>query len=262
MHYLITGGRGFIGTHLNRHLTKLGHKVSIFHKQSDWSLADFIFEKPDVIIHLAAYVRNGNEQKHINDITLTNQVVNYVQAYSPKTKILFASTCNVYRTPTIDNCREGFYKEPRTLYEHSKVVGEHIVKQHSNYGILRLSNVYGPGMKAGVIKDWLTKTSVTIKDKAPYSYRCFVHIDTIVEAFDKLSQTEAGFNKTYNVCGSEFTSLERLAELMQLPFSSTEEVESTILLPSGQSIKNDLGVEDKHSIALEIYKMRFPGARP
>lgn len=262
MQYLITGGRGFIGTHLNKYLTNLGHKVSIFHRQSDWSLADFIFDKPDVIIHLAAYVRNTNEQKHINDITMTNQVCGYVNAYSPKTKVLFASTCNVYKSPTIDLCREGFYKEPRTLYEHSKVVGEHIVKQCADHGILRLSNVYGPGMKAGVMKDWLTKTEVVIRDKAPYSYRCFVHIDTIVDAFYKLSLTEAGHNATYNVCGKEYTSLEQLAAYMQLPFRSTEEVESTILLPSGQSIKNALDVEDNHSVALEVYKMRFPGARP
>jgi nucleoside-diphosphate-sugar epimerase len=261
MHYLITGADGFIGKHLHAHFTQAGHRVSKFTKTTAWSLEDHICERPDVVIHLAAFVKNTNERTHLDDTILTQRVYSYIQRYSPKTKLIYASTVNVYKSPSAVGCNETFEKEPRTLYEYSKLVGEHIVRQHSNYCILRLSNVYGQGMRHGVLYDWLQKDSVTIGEREPYSTRSFVNIKTVVKAFDRVSDATI-INDVFNVCGNRYTNLKEVAEYMKLPFFTTNSKDSTILLPSGEKLKTKFGIVDNSDIALEIHRLKFPGDRP
>jgi UDP-glucose 4-epimerase len=175
---LITGGAGFLGSHLTDALLGEGHDVTIldivsdlkvrhhlknprFHYLRDSVLNTEILEslilKADLVYHLAAVV--GVEHYVADPYEVLNVNINGTQAvlklaYKHNRKVVFSSTSEVYgRNPRVPFCEDddrvlGSTRIDRWCYSTSKAAAEHFCFAYHRLGlpvvVLRYFNVYGP----------------------------------------------------------------------------------------------------------------------
>ncbi|MEC7179020.1 MAG: NAD-dependent epimerase/dehydratase family protein, partial [Candidatus Thermoplasmatota archaeon] len=160
---LVTGGNGFIGTHLCRHLHGLGQHVislDIMHTDSHpWEcitadIRDEIqFDGIDYIVHLAAQI-SVPESIDNPDVTLsinvdgTKSIISAAEAAGVK-KIIFASSAAVYGDCETIPIPEDAPLIPQSPYAVSKIVGEELLRRSEiETCSLRFFNVYGPGQSS------------------------------------------------------------------------------------------------------------------
>src|SRR5215471_18527798 len=178
MRILITGGAGFLGSHLSDAFVERGDEVFVldtgsiakvkhlldqprFHYIHDTifnlELLDGLAAKVDLIYHLAAvvgveyYVADPYETLNVN-VNGTQNVLK--AAYKYNRKVVFSSTSEVYgRNPKVpwredDDRLLGSTRIDRWCYATSKAVGEHFCFAYQRMGlpitITRYFNVYGP----------------------------------------------------------------------------------------------------------------------
>jgi len=189
---LITGGAGFIGSHLTERLLKESHKVTILDNFSSANLKNIepfinnpsltiikkdlknpfklnqIVEECKIVFHLAANpeVRVGETDPKVhfeeNILTTFNLLEAIRQSNTPKT-IIFTSTSTVYgeasQIPTPENYAPLI---PISTYGASKLASEALITSYAyTYNhralILRLANIIGPKSNHGVIIDFIKK---------------------------------------------------------------------------------------------------------
>ena len=245
----VTGGAGFIGSHLVDRLVELGHKVVViddlstgklqhlnksaaFHHMSITSphLQEVLErEKPQIIMHHSAQVsvshsvRDPVKDAEIN-ILGTLRLIEAANE-SGVEKFIFASTGGaVYGDPEVIPCPEDHPSLPLSPYGLSKLVSEQYLDLYYrlhrlNFTCLRYSNVYGPRQdpfgEAGVIAIF---TRAMLEGKQPRMYgtgeqeRDFVYVEDVVEA--NLLAMERGDGGTYNIGTGVGTSVNRIFELL------------------------------------------------
>ncbi len=160
---LVTGGAGFIGTHLCRYLHDCGHQViSLDVNQvgdQPWECVtgdirdDLQLDGIDVIVHLAAQIsvprsiENPDETLSIN-VDGTSSILSVAEASGVK-RILFASSAAVYGDSQQIPIPEDAPLIPQSPYAVSKIVGEELLKRSSiETCSFRFFNVYGPNQSA------------------------------------------------------------------------------------------------------------------
>ena len=160
---LVTGGAGFIGTHLCRYLHNLGHQViSLDINQvgdQPWECVtgdirdDLQLDGIDVIVHLAAQIsvprsiENPDETLSIN-VDGTSSILSVAEASGVK-RILFASSAAVYGDSQQIPIPEDAPLIPQSPYAVSKIVGEELLKRSTiETCSFRFFNVYGPNQSA------------------------------------------------------------------------------------------------------------------
>src|SRR3954466_126533 len=183
---VITGGAGFIGSHLVERFLREGWTVHIidnlvtgkrenlaqgatFHELDirDAKSAELIASlKPDVLAHLAAQmdVRRSVEDPVYDasvNVLGTLNLVESVRNHSPKTRVVFASTGGaLYGDNTTPPNFEDFKKDPESPYAISKLTVEYYLAYYGRvHGLdtvaMRFGNVYGPRQdphgEAGVV---------------------------------------------------------------------------------------------------------------
>ncbi|MCM3711641.1 NAD-dependent epimerase/dehydratase family protein [Sporosarcina luteola] len=184
MKVLLTGGAGFIGSHVAEQLVSHGYEVVIIDnlasssktylpegiKFYEMDINDFtvesIFksEKPDIVIHLAAQtsVVHSMKEPYFDFQTNTAATVKLLQyaAENGVRQFVFASSAAVYGEPVYLPIDEHHSVDPQSFYAISKYAAELYItafgKQHDiTPTILRFSNVYGPRQntsgEAGVV---------------------------------------------------------------------------------------------------------------
>jgi UDP-glucose 4-epimerase len=195
MKYLITGGAGFIGSHITDCLLARGHEVIILDNLfsgrmenishiSDTQKFRFIrgsitdpfvlrtaCESVDGIFHeaaVASVTRSVNNPKATNEANVTGTLNVLVAARDAGVKkVLFASSSSVYGdTPTLPK-KESMCPSPKSPYAVSKHAGEEYLRVFSElYGLKTLSfryfNVFGPRQDpksdyAAVIPKFITR---------------------------------------------------------------------------------------------------------
>ena len=177
MKIIVTGGAGFIGSHIVDAYIQAGHKVVVidnlstgfrknvnpkakFYKADirDQAFVDRIFkeEKPGVLNHHAAVVevvrslRDPIPTMDVNMLGMANILAAFEEHGAPgRRKVIFSSSCAVYGTPKRVPTPEHEPVDPQSPYGLSKLLGEEIIKfyasQHGiTYTIFRYANVYGP----------------------------------------------------------------------------------------------------------------------
>ena len=220
----ITGANGFIGSHLVKRLSHGKIPYEIFDSTKHdllkpETLKDFV-STCDTIIHLAAKNRDTNANI-INTNTLgTAGLLEAITTYSPKKKIIFLSSFQVYSN---------------SLYGLSKKLAEEIIEFYSkdkglNAIILRASNVYGPGCKPfynSVIATFvhLIKKHETLKVNGDGSQkRDYIYVDDVVEAILKAQQTkQKGKIQCFDICSGKLTTLREI--IMTLEKISGKKIE-------------------------------------
>jgi UDP-glucose 4-epimerase len=181
MKVLVTGGAGFIGSHLTERLLDLGHTVTVVDDLSSGSLdnlrarradprlgvcrasaadrrtMDRLGEGCDVIFHLAARVGVRHYVENPLDVVQTNVHTTEVvleAALRHRTKVVFASTSEVYgKNVAVPYDEEadrvlGSTRRDRWCYATAKAVDEHLCFAYERLGlpvvIVRYFNAYGP----------------------------------------------------------------------------------------------------------------------
>ena len=177
MNILITGGAGFIGSHLSEKLISLDHNVVIIdnlvngnkknlgniinNKKLKLSISDIRdkktiekeFENIDIVFHLAALadivpsIENPNEYYSTN-VTGTFNILDLSKKYNVK-KIIYAASSSCYGIAKEIPTTENALIQPQYPYALTKYLGEELIKHWGivyglNYISLRFFNVYGP----------------------------------------------------------------------------------------------------------------------
>lgn len=201
MRVLVTGGSGFIGSHLINRLENDGHEVfnvdihakipvdiRIPHKVKN------VFEKfrPEIVFHLAALASVPLCEKHVDRAYKTNVLgsLNVIKASSTNgARLIFSSSAAVYGNPKVIPTPEETPLEPFNHYGLTKVVVECLCRQYlRDYLIFRIFNAYGPQCKRSyVVSDTIRKI---MSGKNPVRMsgtgeeaRDFVYISDVIDAF-------------------------------------------------------------------------------
>lgn len=201
MKILITGGAGFIGSHVADACLEAGHQVVVVDDLSSGNLANlnpavkfyqldirdpaldevFAAEKPDVVNHHAAQIsvpRSVTEpllDAQINILGLVNVLENCVKHHIKK--VIFISTGGaIYGEAEEYPTTEDYPPQPLSVYAINKFAGENYLRfyQHQyglEYTVLRYANVFGPRQiaqgEAGVVSIFVEKL---LQDSAPTIY--------------------------------------------------------------------------------------------
>lgn len=252
---LITGGLGFIGSHLSDKLVEKGYEVVVFDNRS--TKTEDIRHYPsivkamtgvDIVFHLAAELEIlvGLREPTKEALTNINGTINVLHAAMEARvkKVVSASSVSVYGEPESLPMYESHPKKPLWTYGITKLAGEHYCDIYRElYGLetvsLRYSIVYGP-------REWyrrvLTKFTKAILDgKKPVIFgtgsqtRDFVHVSDVVRA--TIDAAEKPVTGAFNIASGEETSVHELAEmLLQLSGRSPTEVEYA---------NPDVGIDDR-----------------
>ncbi len=248
---LVTGGAGFIGSHLVDKLVQSGHQVFVIDDFSggkkenvnqkaklficdlrDPKKTDQIIKKikPEIVFHLAANAAENKAQFSPIDITsrnwntFINTLVSSLR-YGMK-KIIVTSSIAVYgslQTPF----KEADKPEPEDLYGISKLAMEEALKVLSKvhkfkYVITRPHNCYGPRQNMNdPYRNVVTIFMNALLKKKPYyiygdgaQKRCFSYIDDVVDAL-----FNAGFGNfsgmIFNIGADKDYSINQLSEVIQ-----------------------------------------------
>ncbi|MCC6014029.1 MAG: NAD-dependent epimerase/dehydratase family protein [Candidatus Verstraetearchaeota archaeon] len=213
MKYIVTGGCGFIGSHLVEYLVNNGYKVIIFDNLSTGSLKNIeglnveFYNEPyekiwklsniDGIFHLGMPSSSPmyKEDPYLVGRTINEAITIFEYARKNKCKIVYASTSSIYNGNPIP------YREDMTIYvtdyyTECRYAIERLARLYYDlYNVksvgLRLFSVYGPreehkGKYANIVSQFLWSM---IKDERPIIYsdgnqtRDFIYVSDVVNAF-------------------------------------------------------------------------------
>lgn len=243
MKCLVTGGAGFIGSHLVNSLANAGHSVTSIdvvgpppagrprHDAATY-LKGGLHERDvlaeamagaEVVFHLAARSRvmpyEQDPMSGFKDNVEGTFLCLNAAATAGVRKFVFASSREVYGNPTISRVDESQPCAPINHYGLSKVVGEHYCRLYQQrYGldtsVARLSNVYGIGDSGRVIPVFVERAmrGEPLRLAGATKTLDFVHVSDVVGALRRLGGPEVCPGEVFNVGSGIETTLGDLAD--------------------------------------------------
>ena len=217
MKYVVTGGAGFIGSHITKKLVECGDIVTVIDNMNtgkkknlesvidrinfvkgdilDIALLEDITKDADGVFHQAALASvqdsfDEPDKYHNVNVNGTENILKLSKKYG--FKVVYASSSSIYGNPIRIPIKESDGKNPINPYAETKLKKEELAIKYSKMGVsvigLRYFNVFGKGQSkeyAGVLKLFLE----CIRDKLPpkingdgTQFRDFVHVSDVVDS--------------------------------------------------------------------------------
>jgi UDP-glucose 4-epimerase len=217
MKILVTGGAGFIGSHIAEYLVQRGDDVTVLDNLNtgrkenlakisgkinfvngdirDYKLLEKLVNDTTSVFHEAALTsvpQSFNMKDEYFDVNVngTENIFKLAKEYG--FKIVYASSSSVYGNPKKIPIKESDDRKPINPYAQTKLEDEYLAKKYSEIGVsvigLRYFNVFGRRQSkeyTGVIKLFLEKIKQKMSPKINgdgLQTRDFVHIDDVVRA--------------------------------------------------------------------------------
>jgi nucleoside-diphosphate-sugar epimerase len=254
---LVTGGAGYVGSHLTRKLLARGHRVRVLDNFIYGSHGlDGIMDHPDVelmtgdicddralaratkgvraVVALAAIVGDAacdlepTRTMAIN-YESTRQLLDACRAAKVE-RLVFASSCSVYGANGNDIIHERSQLNPVSLYARTRIMSEELLlAQHDvDVLILRLATVCGtsPRMRFDLMVNTMTACATAqgaIRVSGAKQWRPHVHVQDAAEAFLIAVEAERTREKTFNVGSDEQNyTVGEVAERVALQYPGTQ----------------------------------------
>lgn len=250
---IVTGGAGFIGSHLVERLVELKYNVIVIDDLSNGSLQNIkkvkqnikflktdlnskkifkYFKNVEAVFHLAALadivpsIENPKKYFYAN-VSATENILNISIKNNVK-KFIYAASSSCYGIPNKYPTNENTILDPQYPYALSKKMGEDLVMHYGkiyklNVCSLRLFNVYGPrsrtsgtyGAVFGVfLKQKLMNMPFTIVGNGKQK-RDFTFVYDVVNAFLKAFISKKSNNQIFNVGSGAASSVNKIAHLLK-----------------------------------------------
>ena len=248
MKFIVTGGSGFIGSYIVKHLLNQGHEVTVidnfwrgrlenlsgYENKINFKKLDILefdelqktIDGHDGIFHQAALTsvpESFTQQEKYHRVNVDGTENIFKIAKDLGIKVVYASSSSVYGDTISIPIKEDFERNPINPYGITKLDDEKLAEQYSKLGVkiigLRYFNVYGIGQTndyAGVI----TKFYDLIKDNMPpkifgdgSQIRDFISVEDVAKANLLAMQSTTKFD-FLNIGTGVATSILDLAKLM------------------------------------------------
>ena len=246
---LITGGCGFIGSHLTEHLAQRGFEVTVFDRynsNNDWGwLENSIFKKDfnvilgdirdydsvknavkgnNVVLHLAALI--GIPYSYISPLAYikTNVEGTYNVLQSSKeleiSKTIITSTSEVYGSAIYTPINESHPLQPQSPYSASKIGADNLALSYFNsfdlpLTIIRPFNTYGPRQSARAIIPTIFSQLISSKNILLgnlSTIRDFTFVEDLCRAYESLLKNNIFNGEIVNVGSNQDISISQLLE--------------------------------------------------
>lgn len=236
---LITGALGFVGTNLCIYFSDLGYRVVgcddlsfgkrenkqpgvTYHLKSFESYSTLELSTYDIVIHAATCniifaQSNPHHTVLINDVATAE----FFSRIGPGTHIIYLSTASVYGNKTEQPISEGASVSLTNVYAMTKYAAElHLRKLHTNFSILRLSNVYGPfqdpsnpycGVVGKLMESMDTGTSFGIYGDGRAT-RDYTYVEDVCRAVEAAIKSPIGRGGCFNISTGQETNIIQLCQ--------------------------------------------------
>lgn len=245
---VVTGGAGFIGSHIVDSLVEENHVRVI--DNLDFGREEYVNDdaelkkvdirnfselkkavgSPDVIFHLAARAQTrstsiGWDNPQLDCEVNTEGTINLFEAVREKEidpKIVYASSAAVYGPPENPPITEEHPKNPISPYGVHKFAGEkhmtaYVEEQGLDISAVRIFNTFGPRQPRYVMYDFFKKLQEDNSELEVLGtgrqIRDYCYISDTVRAFEIVAE-EGGAGEAYNLSGENVISINDLAEKM------------------------------------------------
>jgi len=248
MHFAVTGGAGFVGSHLVKLLVKEGYKITVIdnlHTGKKENLVSVInkikFEKIDIrdyeslqkilkdvdgVFHQAALTvveDSFSKPEEYFDVNVCGTENVFKLANENKFKVVYASSSSVYGHKLETPIHEDVERSPINPYGKTKLEAEYLVEKYSKLNTkiigLRYFNIFGKGQTleyAGVITKFLDRIN---EGKAPIIFgngsqiRDFVHVSDVAKS-NLMAMNSNSSNLITNIATGNPISILELANMM------------------------------------------------
>ncbi|HZU39732.1 MAG TPA: UDP-glucuronic acid decarboxylase family protein [Solirubrobacteraceae bacterium] len=275
---LVTGGAGFLGSHLCDELLRRGHRVicvdnletgtlaniehirseSFVHLNLDIIEPYFVDEPVDFVYHLASpaspidYLRLPLHTLKVGSYG-THHTLGLAKKH--RARFLIASTSEVYGDPKEHPQRESYWGHvnpigPRGVYDEAKRYAEALTmayhrQQGVDTAIVRIFNTYGPRMRAHdgraiptFLRQALQDRPITVFGEGSQT-RSFCYVDDEIRGLIALA--ESGYHEPVNIGNpDEFTLLELAETVLEVTGSSSEIVFEALPTDDPQQRRPDI----------------------
>jgi len=245
---LVTGGAGFIGSHLVEKLLDLGAKVTVIdimlcgnkiaHLKGNRNLSIHevdvtdmpavapLFAGQDIVFHLAAVVgveETQDEPVHLLDVEVggTASIIN-LSARNKVKRFVFASSSEVYGDSDNPMVEEGPFN-PKSTYALTKLMGEHYCRAYyKKFGLeftaLRYFNSYGPRQDGRFVLSRFIKRALNGEVLFVYGdgtqTRDFTYVADSVHMSLLAGAMDSGKNQIFNFGTGRAVSINMLADIV------------------------------------------------
>ena len=241
---LVTGGSGFIGSHVVAALVREGFSVRVLDKlkptsdEIEWFKGDLLskenlhdaMQDVDTVFHLAAIADVNVAVTDPEGCLAVNEIgtLNLLRACSGREveRILLASSVWVYGKAHGTVTEETQIPLPNDIYTKTKIGQEQLVYSWCQshplaYTILRYDIPYGPGMRANMaiaafVRRAMRKEPMTIYGDGRQG-RCWIFIADLASAHC-LALSDAAKNQILNIAGNEFVTISEIVGILKETF--------------------------------------------
>lgn len=254
---LVTGGGGFLGSHIAEHLVRLGAEVSIMDTFLSGRTVNLTTIKDDITLFKGDITNRWQVEKAMQGVDVVVETAFPLAAYDrslehqfiqggttglfnilrgavkEKALVIFTSSIAVYGEQQYLPIDENHHLEPILLYGATKLAGEYYCQTMGrtyglNYIILRISDIYGPrnGRISAPIHFLLQgqkNLPVELKGDGSQS-RTYTYISDLVDAVLLSIKCSQARGQIINIAGDECVSVYRLAELCKQVTGSEGEI--------------------------------------